>query len=160
MLVRVSIEDAEIETGVKQVACPDTAGKAAPRQGHQLWIWDCSGDGSNSHLMAQILQATETAQKQQTSALTMSSPGLRAWGLHMPAPTSPTIPGGTPSHTLLPDAGVSPISHSPGSHTNTPCWFWTHRSISVGLGWFPVQRRMQRSGTAQVALLRVMLHWV
>lgn len=53
MLVRVSTEDAEIETGVKQVACPDTAGKAAPRQGHQLWIWDCSGDGSNSHLMAQ-----------------------------------------------------------------------------------------------------------
>lgn len=133
MLVRVSIEDAEIETGVKQVACPDTAGKAAPRQGHRLWIWDCSGDGSNSHLMAQILQATETAQKQQTSALTMSSPGLRAWGLHMPAPTSPTIPGGTPSHTLLPDAGVSPISHSPVPHTNTPHWFMQLHLRGAGL---------------------------
>lgn len=160
MLVRVSTEDAEIETGVKQVACPDTAGKAAPRQRHRLWIWDCSGDGSNSHLMAQISAGYRNSPETADKCIDQSSPGLRAWGLHMPAPTSPIIPGGTPSYTLLPDAGVSPISHSPGTHTNTPCWFWTHRSISVGLGWFPVLRRMQRSGTAQVALLRVMLHWV
>lgn len=135
-------------------------GKQHPGRDINYGFGTALGMAPTPTLWHRFLQATETAQKQQTSALTMSSPGLRAWGLHMPAPTSPTIPGGTPSHTLLPDAGVSPISHSPGSHTNTPCWFWTHRSISVGLGWFPVQRRMQRSGTAQVALLRVMLHWV
>lgn len=133
MLVRVSIEDAEIETGVKQVACPDTAGKAAPRQGHRLWIWDCSGDGSNSHLMAQISAGYRNSPETADKCIDQSSPGLRAWGLHMPAPTSPIIPGGTPSYTLLPDAGVSPISHSPGSHTNTPHWFMQLHLRGAGL---------------------------
>lgn len=54
MIIRVSMEAAETETGVQQAACPAAAGKAKPSEGHRLLIWHCFGDGSNSSLAAQM----------------------------------------------------------------------------------------------------------
>ena len=51
-IIRVSMEAAETEMGVKQAVCPATAGKAQPNEGHRLLIWHCCGDGCNSSLAA------------------------------------------------------------------------------------------------------------